>query len=162
MPVLPLLHVRPGNPDSSPDILRTPARQVMDFSPALRGIAADLLDTLRHHGAAGIAAPQVGIPLRLAVVEQEAGGGLILVNPRITAESGPFSEGLEACLSVPGIRCVVLRRESLEVAFQDLAGARCKLEVQGRRARIIAHEVDHLDGVLCTDRAVRVLTGGEP
>ena len=60
------------------------------------------------------------------------------------------------------IRCVVRRHGALEVAYQDLAGARNRLEVQGRMARIIAHEVDHLEGVLCTDRAVRVMAGGAP
>jgi peptide deformylase len=162
MAVLPLLQIRPGNPDSSTDILRTPARQVTDFSPTLQGRAADLLDTLRHHGAAGIAAPQAGIPLRLAVVEQERGRPLVLVNPRITAEAKTVSEGLEACLSLPGICCVVKRPGALEMAFQDPAGVRHILEVQGPLARIIAHEVDHLEGVLCTGRAVHAMTGGEP
>lgn len=102
MAVLPILQIRPGNPDSSTDILRTPAREVTDFSPALHDLAADLLDTLRRHGAARIAAPQAGIPLRLAVVEQERGPPLVLVNPRITEEAEPVSEGPEACLSLPG------------------------------------------------------------
>ncbi len=162
MPVLPLLQVRHGKPSSDPDLLHTPAREVTDFSPGLRRMAADLADTLRHHGAAGIAAPQAGIPFRLAVVEQEGGELLVLVNPRIAAERGPATEGFEACLSVPGVTCVVPRLPALELDYQDLAGARSRLEVQDSLARIIAHEVDHLDGVLCTDRAVRVLTRGEP
>jgi hypothetical protein len=99
MPVLPILQVRHGNPPGDPDHLTTPAREVTDFSPPLRQLAADLLDTLRHHGAAGIAAPHVGVPFRVAVVEQEGGEFLVLVNPRI--EGGPVSEDFEGCLSPP-------------------------------------------------------------
>jgi len=159
MPLLPVLQICPGNPAPPTAILRTPAREVTDFPASLHALAADLLETLRHHGAAGIAAPQAGIPLRIAVVEPEAGRPLVLVNPRITEEAGPVSEGPEACLSLPGIRCVVARPGALEVAYQDPAGVRHVLEAQGLLSRIIAHEVDHLEGVLCTDRAIRMMAG---
>jgi peptide deformylase len=69
-------------PSASRDILCTPARQITDFSPALWRMAVDLADTLHHHGAAGLAAPQAGISFRLAVVEREGGEPLVLMNPR--------------------------------------------------------------------------------
>jgi len=117
---------------------------------------------MHHHGAAGIAAPQAGIPLRLVVIEQERGRPLVLVNPRIMAEKGSVSEGPEACLSLPGICCKVKRPDKIRVTFQDLKGVRKTLNVPGTPARILAHEVDHLDGILCTDRATQVRAGGEP
>ncbi|MDD1664008.1 MAG: peptide deformylase [Methanomicrobiales archaeon] len=162
MPVLPILQIRTGDPARSTAILRTPAREVTDFSPALHSLVADLQDTLHYHGAAGIAAPQAGIPLRLAVVELERGQALVLVNPRITAEGGAVSEAPEACLSLPGICCMVKRPEEIRVSFRDLEAAPETLDVPGTPARIIAHEVDHLEGILCTDRAIRVMPGREP
>jgi peptide deformylase len=147
MPVLPRLQGRHGSPSSDPDHLTTPPREVTDFSPPLRQLAADLLDTLRHHGAAGIAAPQVGVPLRVAVAEQEGGEPLVIVNPRIIAEEGPVSDGPEGCLSVPGVRSLVGRPAAIRVSFQDLAGIPMNLEAREWPARIIAHEIDHLEGV---------------
>jgi peptide deformylase len=135
---------------------------VTDFSPTLATLAADLRETMHHHEAMGIAAPQAGTPLRLAIVGRGEGGSLVLVNPKITRRGGSTKEGFEACLSLPGIRCLVGRPDTLRVTYQTLSGA-CEIrEDEGMPARIVAHEVDHLDGILCTDRATRVLVGAPP
>jgi hypothetical protein len=110
-------------------------------------LAVDLADTLHHHGAAGLASPQAGISFRLAVVEREGGEPLVLMNPRVTAWDGPVTEGIEECLSVPGTRSVVERHHALGVTYQDAAGARPALRAEGLPARVIAHEVDHVDGI---------------
>jgi peptide deformylase len=134
-------------PPASRDILCTPAREVTEFSPAPGLLAVDLADTLHHHGAAGLASPQAGISFRLAVVEREGGEPLVLMNPRVTAWDGPVTEGIEECLSVPGTRSVVERHHALGVTYQDAAGARPALRAEGLPARVIAHEVDHVDGI---------------
>jgi len=82
----------------------------------------DLHDTMRHRGADGLAAPQAGIPLRLAIVEGEHGDPLTLVNPQITVERGPVSEGPEGCLSVLGVSSFVERHQALQVTYEDPLG----------------------------------------
>jgi peptide deformylase len=102
----------------------------------------------------GLAAPQVGVGLRLAVVDlmpNDARAPIVLVNPEILANSEETTTREEGCLSVPGQYADVTRPERVRIGFQDLAGHRQEFEADGLLAACLQHEIDHLDGVLFTD-----------
>ena len=117
-------------------------------------VVADLLDTMRSFGhCVGIAAPQIGESVRIAVVDctghrkaPDAHGELILVNPVIVAAEGS-EVGREGCLSIPDLTANVRRATEIEVDAEGL-----HLEAEGFEARVIQHEIDHLDGLLFLDR----------
>jgi peptide deformylase len=127
---------------------------VVTFDDALRRLAADMVETMHAAPGVGLAAPQVGVELRLCVVDvsvgQEPEKLHVLVNPEIVRREGRESD-LEGCLSLPGINDKVERPTWIEVTAQDLAGRAFRLEAEGFAARAVCHEVDHLDGVLFTD-----------
>jgi peptide deformylase len=133
-------------------ILRRKAEPVGPITPDLRRIVADMIDTMYDEAGIGLAAPQVGIPLRLMVVghdpkrEPQA-----LVNPRLTEQSGLVTAE-EGCLSIPGIFADVTRAARVRLAATDLEGAPVSLDANGLLARVLQHELDHLDGVLFIDR----------
>ena len=110
----------------------------------------------------GLAAPQVGILRRIAVVDitEDHSGLLELVNPEITEKDGEQT-GREGCLSVPGRQGVVTRPMKIKVRFQDQNGDYYELETEGFEARAICHELDHLDGTLYIDVMDRELTEEE-
>jgi peptide deformylase len=111
-----------------------------------------MTDTMYDEAGLGLAAPQVGISLRLLVVSDESGRQVqALVNPAITAQGGQVTAE-EGCLSLPGIFAPVTRAEWVEVEAQDLEGQPVRIQARGLRARVFQHEVDHLDGVLFLDR----------
>lgn len=107
-----------------------------------------------HPIAVGLAAPQIGESLRVAVVnlKRDNEETLVLINPTIVREWGKKDKKKESCMSVPGYRGEVERRYALEVAYFDRGGVRLTMEATGFFARVIAHEVDHLDGRLYVDR----------
>lgn len=119
----------------------------------LARLAAAMIRLMHDARGVGLAAPQVGVSLRLVVVEPdpERGGPLVMVNPEIVDSSGRYSDE-EACLSLPGVTAGVNRRERLRVEFDSLAGRREAFDAAGLPARIIQHELDHLDGRLFIDR----------
>ena len=138
-------------------VLRQKAAEVRVFDDALRAFVADLRDTMRAYHGVGLAANQVGVPQRVAVVDvplDEEGArraAYALVNPVIVArESSEDSD--EGCLSIPGIFEEVSRAYRIRVRFQDETGREVTVDAEGYLARAIQHEVDHLDGVLFVDR----------
>jgi peptide deformylase len=138
-------------------VLRTISKPVTDFTPELSALAADMAETMLSAPGAGLAAPQVGHPIRLIVIdaresrEEEYGSKIqVLVNPEIVAASGS-QEDTEGCLSVEDLSAVVERAEKVEVAYQDLEGASRSMEASGRLAVVLQHETDHLNGVLFID-----------
>ncbi len=136
------------------DVLRAECRPVTDFDDELRRLAKDMVDTMYAAPGVGLAAPQVGRDLRLAVVDvtvgEEEGRLLTLVNPRITRHEGSEVD-VEGCLSIPEFTEKVSRPAAITVEAQDLDGNPFTLEADGFLARAICHEVDHLDGVLFVD-----------
>jgi len=136
-------------------VLRQKAVEVVDFDAALRDLVADLRDTMAAYRGVGLAANQVGVLLRVLVVdvplEDERHERWSLVNPVITSRSGSES-GEEGCLSIPGIYEEVTRSRHIAVTARDENGQPLNLEAEGYLARAIQHEVDHLDGVLFVDR----------
>jgi peptide deformylase len=143
----PMMVRRYGDP-----ALRQKALPVEVVTPEIYRLIEQMIDTMYHDLGIGLAAPQVGISLRIIVVDDEQGSGPVaLINPVITASRGEVV-GEEGCLSLPGIFADVVRAESVSVEALDREGRRQRLEAQGLLARVIQHEIDHLDGMLFIDR----------
>jgi peptide deformylase len=145
-------------------VLRRKAHKVTVFDKELQTLIYDMVDTLRDAPGVGLAAPQVGISSRIIVVEygseedEDAPKKLYaVVNPEIVEESEDEKVmGVEACLSVPGLAGEVSRYQRIVVKGLNRMGKPIKIKAEGWLARIFQHEIDHLDGVLFTDRAQRV------
>ena len=138
------------------DVLRKRARKVDKFDKRLWTLMDDMADTMYEADGAGLAAPQVGILKRVVVVD--VGEGLIeLVNPEILEAEGS-QICIEGCLSVPGRRGKVERPEWVRVHAQDRKGNHIELEGEGFLANAICHELDHLDGVVYTDKMIEDVT----
>ena len=136
------------------DILRKKCFEVENFDEKLGQLLDDMKETVRKEDGAGLAAPQVGI-LRRAVVIDVKEGFYEMVNPVIVEAKGEQC-GYEGCLSVRGKRGVVSRPLVVKVEYADRTGKRKILVARGFFARAVCHELDHLDGILYTDRAEKV------
>ena len=133
-------------------VLRRRAEPVREITEELRRTVADMIDTMYDESGIGLAAPQVGLSLRLMVVGDERGRDPRgLVNPVIVEHGGEVTSE-EGCLSIPGIYADVTRAEWVRLEAQDLEGAPVTITARGLRARVLQHEIDHLDGVLFIDR----------
>jgi peptide deformylase len=132
-------------------VLRTPADEVRAFDRDLTALVRDLEDTVDHAGRAGLAAPQIGVGLRVFSynVDGEIGH---MVNPRIVELSEETQDGDEGCLSVPGIWAPTVRAMRAVVEGFDVNGKPLRLAGEGLMARCLQHEVDHLDGKVFLDR----------
>ncbi len=144
-------------------ILRRKARKVTDFGPELQTLIDDMLETMREAPGVGLAAPQVGVPLRVIVVEfgdedddEAPAKQYALVNPEITRAAPETAVGTEGCLSIPNVVGDVERSVAVTVKGLNRRGQPTRIKARGWLARIFQHEVDHLDGVLFVDRADRV------
>ncbi|MFD0889958.1 peptide deformylase [Streptosporangium algeriense] len=132
-------------------VLRTVAEPVTDFDRELRGLVKSLQATLRAGtGRAGLAAPQIGVSLRVLVYEFDGRSGH-LVNPRVEA-SGRGIVADEACLSAPGLWWPLERSYMVTARGRDMFGKPVTVRALGTLARVLQHEADHLDGVLFVDR----------
>jgi peptide deformylase len=135
-------------------VLRVKCPQVTEFDARLQKLAADMVETMHAAPGVGLAAPQVGVELRLAVVDvsigEDASQVRVLVNPEVVERSGLETE-VEGCLSRPGISDKVDRPAFVTVRAQDLTGHPFELRAEGFHARAVCHEIDHLDGILFTD-----------
>ncbi len=142
-------------------VLRKKAQPVTDFGPELQQLIDDMFETMRAAAGVGLAAPQVNVPLRVIVVEYAQDEHArperyAVVNPRIVYVSPETEMGTEGCLSIPGVFGDVLRPRSVVVRGQDRFGKPLNLRLHGWLARIFQHEIDHLNGILFIDKAVRV------
>ncbi len=120
----------------------------------VRALAPRMLETMYKAPGIGLAAPQVGIGLRLVVIDlqkDEKPAPLILINPEVVAASEERATREEGCLSLPGMYADVTRPARVRVRYQDLEGKRCEVEGDGLLAACLQHELDHLDGVLFVD-----------
>ena len=138
-------------------ILRKVSKEVTEITPRLEILVEDMFDTMYDAQGVGLAAPQIGILRRIIVVDDYDGNKFAMFNPEIYFEEGCQS-GPEGCLSVPGRQGTVERKEKIKVKFKDLSGEEKDLEAEGFLARILQHEVDHLNGILYTDIATDVVT----
>jgi peptide deformylase len=137
-------------------VLRTTARAVERFDTGLREEIERMGGLMEDALGVGLAAPQVGISHRLLVYRVEPDSPVqVLVNPDIEWSSKDREWGEEGCLSIPGVHVDVERPLHVRVTAQDAQGERITVEASGLEARVIQHEVDHLDGVLILDRTTR-------
>jgi peptide deformylase len=132
-------------------VLRQVATPVRDITAEIERIIADMTETMWHQVGIGLAATQVGLPYRILVMDDGKGGAQALINPVIESRSGTIREE-EGCLSLPGVFGVVERSKTITVRAMDADGKPVSLEATGLKARIVQHELDHLDGVLFIDR----------
>lgn len=135
-------------------VLKTRAAPVREFDETLQRLAEDMLTTMREREGVGLAANQVGRLRRVlvAAVEDEE---YAVVNPKIVHSSEETQIGAEGCLSIPGIQVEVERPTAVTISGQNTAGKPIWMEATGLLARVIQHEVDHLNGVLILDRTDR-------
>jgi peptide deformylase len=151
-----------AEPDNTPPILLFPdphlRAKARPVGPAdadtVRDLAPRMLEAMYRAPGIGLAAPQVGVGLRLVVVDlqrDEARAPIVLVNPEVVARSAEEAVREEGCLSLPGHYADVSRPALVKVRFHDLGGARREVEADGLLAACLQHEVDHLDGVLFVD-----------
>ncbi len=134
-------------------ILKTVAKPYAAITESDCKLAYDMLETMYYEDGVGLAAPQIGVSKRLIVCapQQKNGKEYIFFNPKMTNLSGQ-ELGPEGCLSLPGISGEVLRSTHLEFTALDVDGKELQMEIDGFFARIIQHEIDHLDGILYVDR----------
>ena len=139
-------------------VLRTRAQEVKNINSAVCRLIDDMIDTMREAEGVGLAANQVGVPKRILVASdcQEDGNSYELSNPSGEEAEGEET-GVEGCLSVPGQYGQVPRYQRIIVSALNRKGEKVRLKLEGLPARILLHEMDHLDGILFTDKAVRML-----
>jgi len=146
-----LLRIKPA-PIGRLNILRARSKEVMRVDEGIRALLGDMVETMRREGGSGLAAVQIGLPRRVIVAEY--GGTLLkLINPVIIDSRGE-NYGIEGCLSIPGVYGVVRRPEKVVIKALDERGSQIKVEATLGLARVLCHEIDHLDGVLFIDRAL--------
>jgi len=128
----------------------TPEMCMPVLHPYYASIADRMVEIVRESNALGLAAPQIGIPIRMIVVHLKS-VALVMVNPEIDAIFGEMEKGNESCLSLPGVLVPVTRNEGINVRFITRDGFEKATTVTRLAARVVMHEIDHLDGVLITD-----------
>ncbi len=136
-------------------VLHDPAAPVEAMTPEIDALIGDMIDTMYAAPGVGLAAPQVGVPLRVFVVDvslgRDPGGLIVMVNPEFVERTGMQLEE-EGCLSVPGFNATVVRPERAVVTGLDRHGEPHQRDGTGLLARAFQHEMDHLDGTLFVDR----------
>lgn len=135
-------------------VLRETCAPVEKFDEELASLLDDMKETLEDAQGAGLAAPQVGVPVRAVVVDVEE-GFFEFVNPVFVWQKGEQT-GPEGCLSVRGKEGVVTRPSKVKIVYKDRKGNRCSLVAHDFFARAVCHELDHLDGIIYIDKAARV------
>jgi peptide deformylase len=133
-------------------------------TPRLHELIGDMQDTMAHLSGAGLAAPQIGVALRVVIFgtgapnprypDAEIVPYTVLINPQLTPIGDAVDQGWEGCLSVPGMRGLVPRYRQLRYQGVDPRGAPIERQVSGFHARVVQHEVDHLDGILYPMRII--------
>ena len=139
------------------EVLREPGVEVEAFDDELRSLVADMQETMYYAEGIGLAAPQIGVSLRVCVLDlrdedDATAGRWVLVNPVIVESSDEQDKASEGCLSIPEMEEVVARPARVTVRGFDPEGEDVEVEAEGLLARALQHEIDHLDGVLFIDR----------
>lgn len=132
-------------------VLRQRAKKVHRIDNSVKSLIADLIDTVKNAPGAGLAAPQIGVPLRVLVTNHED-RIRVVINPEIAWESEEEVVADEGCLSIPGLYGPVARKESVVVRAMGRNGKISKIKAEDWEARILQHEIDHLNGILYIDR----------
>jgi peptide deformylase len=142
-------------------VLRQPAKRINKVDDEVRQLAKEMLQTMYSEDGIGLAAPQVGVHKQLIVIDCELDNPttppLVLINPTVKQQSRDMCVIQEGCLSIPGVFLDVTRPEVIEVSYKDENGRPQKLTAKGLLARVIQHEMDHLNGVMFVDRVDNAL-----
>lgn len=141
------------------EFLRRKSTEVKEITPRITALLDDMIETMRDANGCGLAAVQVGVLRRVVVIETED-GLFELINPVITKKTGE-QEGLEGCLSLPGKWGMTKRPQCVTVRALDREGNEFELTGYDLLAKAICHEVDHLDGIIYTDKVIRMLSKDE-
>ncbi len=156
MSILKILQLSKENLYDKSTSLRQLSKEVTDFGSEFQKNIENVLDTFYSWKiAVGLSAPQVGIQERFTVINLDKSKPeetLVIVNPEIQSESGKKDIKKETCLSVPNFRGKVERRYKINIIYNDRYGVKQRLGAEGFLARVIMHEIDHLDGILFIDR----------
>ena len=147
--------VKEGDP-----ILRGKCREVTEITPRIIRLLDDMADTLHKADGCGLAAPQVGVKRRICIVEVEEGDIIEMINPVVIEESG-YQNELEGCLSIPGKWGYTERPMNVTVKALDRNGKEFTVAGDDLKARALCHEIDHLDGVLFTDKVTEFVDPSE-
>jgi peptide deformylase len=131
-------------------VLRQKARRVAAIDSSIQRLIDDMVETMQQASGVGLAAPQIGVPLRVVVIQLPDDEPLALVNPEIVKRSGE-REIVEGCLSVPGYAGGIKRSLSVTVKGRDRRGKPVRIKASGLMAQALEHELDHLNGVLFID-----------
>ena len=131
-------------------VLRQKAKRVTKVDDSIQKLIDDMIDTLRANSGVGLAAPQIGVPLRIAVIEVPGEEVITLINPVVIKRTGECVLG-EACLSVPGYHGEIKRSMIVKVKAQDRQGKEIRLKGEDLLAQVLEHETDHLNGTLYID-----------
>ena len=140
--------------------LRKKSRPVDKINRRITTLLDDMYETLKNADGVGLAAPQVGVLRRVVIIEIEDGELIEMINPEIIYTEGEQEE-IEGCLSSPGKYAQIIRPLTVKISYMDRNGEQKEKEGSELLARAFCHELDHLDGVLCFDNAVRILTKEE-
>jgi peptide deformylase len=135
-------------------VLRKKAQPVDHFDSSLRQLVSDMIESLHDEDGVGLAAPQVGVSLRVAVIDPTAGEAepYVLINPQIISSSDEIVANDEGCLSLPGVTLSIKRPSKVTVKACDVEGKEYIIEnAEGLLCRALQHEIDHLDGIMIVD-----------
>ncbi len=133
------------------EVLTVKAEPVKDIDDRIRTLSQDMLQTMRVGKGIGLAAPQVALGIRLFVTEVE-GRPRVFINPEIVLTSQELAEMEEGCLSIPGVYANLLRSSAVRIQAWNERGRPFTLDAEGLEARVVLHELDHLNGLLFIDR----------
>ena len=137
-------------------VLRQPAKRISKVNDEIRQTIVEMLQTMYSNDGIGLAAPQVGINKQLLVIDLELKDEnkppLVMINPEVKSAGGDLITSEEGCLSVPEVFLDVIRPDKVEVVYRDEEGRPQRIVADGLLARVIQHEMDHLNGVLFVDR----------
>jgi peptide deformylase len=131
-------------------VLRQKAKKVSKVDKSVQHLIDDMIETMRAVSGVGLAAPQIGVPLKIAVIEIPGEEVIVLVNPEIIKKEGERAIG-EACLSVPGYQGEIKRSVSVKVKARDRRGREIRIKADDLLAQALEHEIDHLNGTLYID-----------
>ncbi len=137
-------------------VLRTKAKKIDEITEKINDLIDNMFETMYAEDGIGLAAPQVGILKRIAVVDIQEDNKIVLINPEIIEEEGKAVME-EGCLSIPGETGDVIRAEKIKVKTLDRDGNEIEFKAEGLEARAIQHEIDHLDGILFLDKVVKIV-----
>ncbi len=150
-------------------ILKNKAKKISSINDGVKKLIKDMVSTLRENSGIGLSAPQIGTPLRLIIIESKGDKNhkgkerpkiplIILINPEIIKKSSDEEVTEEGCLSLPGIWGEVPRAKKITVKSLNDKGKLIKIKAEGLGARVLQHEIDHLDGILFPERVVDLST----